>query len=261
LAWTAVNLGEIAVALCHSEEALSISQSLGDKLGEAQALFGLAAAWDFYYASDKVTALATAAKQLYEQMGFQGRAIRPFLYLGTAEELRGNWREALTIYEDVLAQTITFEDTWTAGWAAQLAGRVHLRWRQLEAAAERLQQAWQLRLASGERQNQVSDLAWLGRLALAQGDTTAALQHTAQAIAQLDTFHSEFYVWEQPDVFMCHAEALAAVGQDAEALAMAHRAQATLHQFAQQIDDPDVLSQFMAYPLNGRIREARLTLL
>lgn len=259
LAWTAINLGEIAVALRYSEQALSISQSQGDKLGEAQALFGLAAAWNFYYVPDRVAALAEAAQALYVQVGFQGRAVRPSLYLGAAEHARGRWQEALTIYEAVLAQAIAFEDSWTTGWAAQLAGRIYLRWGQLDVAAKRLQQAQQLRLKSGERQNQVSDLAWLGRLALAQGDVTAALQQTAQAITLLNAFHGEFYVWEQPDVLMCRAEALAAAGEKAQAMGIARRAQATLRQFAQRIDGADRLARFMAHPSNARVETAVAT--
>lgn len=259
LAWTAINLGEIAVALRYSEQALSISQSQGDKLGEAQALFSLAAAWNFYYVPDKVAALAEATQSLYAQMGFQGRAIRPMLYLGAAENARGRWQETLTIYEAVLAQALAFEDSWTIGWAAQLAGRIYLRWGQLDVAAERLQQARQLRLETGEQQNQVSDLAWLGRLALAQGNTASALQHTAQAIALLDAFQGEFYVWEQPDVLLCRAEALAAAGEMAQAMAIARRAQTTLHQFAQQIDDTDNQAQFIAHPSNARVTTAVAT--
>ncbi|MCB0196143.1 MAG: hypothetical protein KDJ65_29600, partial [Anaerolineae bacterium] len=256
LAWSAINLGEISVALDHSLQALAISQAQGDKLSEAQTLFSLAPAWVFYCAPDHVEATAAAAQTLFEEMGFQRWAIMPGLYLGAAHHLRGQWSAALAEYEAVLAGATVVDDTWTAGWAAQLAGRIYLRRGQLDAAAEKLQHARQLRLTAGERQNQVSDLAWLGRLALAQGEIKTALTHTTQAVTQLDTFHGEFYVWEQPDVLMCHAEALAAAGNAAEALAVAQRAQETLHRFAQQIDDPHVLAQFMAYPTHARIETA-----
>jgi len=256
LAWTAVNLGEIAVALRHSQHALAISQTQGDKLGEAQALFGLTASWTFYYVPDKIKTLATAAMVLYRQMGFQAQAIRPYLYVGSAHTLVGEWDEALAVYEDVLTQAIAFQDTWAAGWAAQLAGRIYLRRGKLAAAAEKLQQARQIRIGTGERQNQVSDLAWLGRLALAQGDTAAAMAHTEQSIAQLDAFHGEFYVWEQPDVLLCRAEALAAAGKMAAAHKMGQRAQSVLHQFSEQIDDPAVLRQFMEYELYVEVETA-----
>ncbi|MFT5194671.1 MAG: DNA-binding SARP family transcriptional activator [Candidatus Promineifilaceae bacterium] len=256
LAWTAINLGEISVALHHSQHALTISQAQGDKLGEAQALFSLTASWGFYAIPDKIMTLATAAMRLYKQVGFQGQAVRPYLYVGSAHTLYGEWEEALAVYEDVLAQATAFQGTWAAGWSAQLAGRIYLRWGQLAAAAEKLQQARQIRIETGERQNQVSDLAWLGRLALAQGDTEGALAHTEQSIAQLDAFHGEFYVWEQPDVLLCRVEALEAAGERAAAHKMAQRAQSVLHQFAEQIDDTAVLRQFMEYELYVGVKTA-----
>lgn len=256
LAWTAVNLGEVAVALDYSQQALSASQAQGDKVGEAQALFSLAAGWAFYHVPDKMADLAAAARRLYRQEGIERGAVRPYLYLGAANDVRGEWPAALAIFEEILETAVAYQDLWVAGWTAQLAGRIYLRWGQLDAAAEKLRQAQQLRLETGERQNQVSDLAWLGRLALAQGETAVALERTAQAIAQLDAFQGEFYVWEQPDVLLCRAEALAAAGEMAEALTIAQRAQATLHRFAQQIDDPDVLARFLAYSLNARVETA-----
>lgn len=256
LAWTAVNLGQIAVTLDYSQQALAISQEQGDKRGEAQALFSLAAGWTFYCIPDKVAALAAAARQLYEQVGMERWAIRPYLYLGAAYDMRGDEAAALAVFEEVLAQAVAHQDTWIAGWAAQLAGRIYLRRGQLAAAEGKLKQAQRLRLESGERQNQVSDLAWLGRLAVAQGETAVALDLTQQAMTQLAAFHGEFYVWEQPDVLMCRAEALAAAGQTRQALAVARQSQETLHQFAQQIDDPAVLAQFMAYPMNARVATA-----
>ncbi|GAB4443659.1 MAG: hypothetical protein Kow0031_25950 [Anaerolineae bacterium] len=256
LTWAAVNLGQIEMALQLSQQALNISRAQGDKLGQAQTLLSLSPVWVFYYAPDNVESVAVAARTLFEEMGFRQRAIRPGLYVAAAHYLRGRWSAALTEYEAVLAQGTAVDDTWVAGWAAQLAGRIYLRRGQLDAATEKLQHARQLRLTAGERQNQVSDLAWLGRLALARDDTSTALTYTAQAIAQLDAFHGEFYVWEQPDVLMSRAEALAATGRKAEALTLAQRAKETLVSFAQQIEDPAVLAQFMTHPTNARIETA-----
>lgn len=256
LAWAALNLGQIALALDHSRRALALSRDCGDALGQAQALLGLAAAWTFYHAADEIAATASAAKALYEQIGLAGRALRPALYLGAAHAIRGDDSAALAIYADVLSEALAQQDTWVAGWAAQLSGRIELGRGRLAAAAERLGQARELRLQSGERQNQVSDLAWLGRLALARGDVAAALMHTAESVDLLDAFAGEYYVWEQPDVLLCRAEALAAAGQPEEALAVARRAHDTLREFAGQIDDPQLLARFMAYPPNARVARA-----
>ncbi len=259
LAWTALNLGETAVALQHLQRALAISRAQGDKLGEAQALYGLAAAWAFYHAPEQMTTLAQEAKQVYEQIGFAGRAIRPLLYLGAAHGIRGEWDEALAIYEATLPKALAFEDGWVAGWLAQLAGRIYLQRGELAAAEAKLQQAQQLRLASGERQNQVSDLVWLARLHVQRGELDTALAQTAQAVSQLEAFAGEFYVWEQPDVLLCRAEVLAVARQPADAREVAQQAHTCLHQFAQQITDPAVLAQFLAYPLNVRVETAVAT--
>lgn len=259
LAWTALNLGETAVALRHLQRALAISQRQGDKLGEAQALFGLAAAWGFYYAAEQIQTFAEASRTLYTQIGFQGRAIRPLLYVGAAHDARGDFDGALAIYEAALSQARAFDDAWVTGWLTQLVGRIYLRRGQLATAETHLRQAQQIRLASGERQNQLSDLAWLARLHLLRGDTTAALAHTAEMMAGLDAFAGEFYVWEQPDLFMCRAEALAAAGQPTAARAALQQAHDCLHGYAQQIDDPQVRDQFLAYALNARVETAVAT--
>ncbi|MEZ4590658.1 MAG: AAA family ATPase [Chloroflexota bacterium] len=259
LAWTALNLGETAVALAHLQQALAISQRQGDKLGEAQARFGLAAAWGFYHAPAQMQVMAEAAEALYLQIGFQGRTIRPLLYLGAAHDVRGDFTSALTVYEAALTQTRTFEDSWVEGWLRQLIGRIHLRHGELALAETYLRQAQQLRLASGERQNQLSDLAWLARLHLLRGEPETAVALTADVMAGLALFHGEFYVWEQPDLFMCRAEALAATGQLAAAQVALQQGHECLHNYAQQIDDPQVRTQFLAYSLNARLETAVAT--
>lgn len=256
LAWTAANLGEVAKAFHYSQQALSISQADGDKLGEAQALFGLAVAWTFYHVPQQMAHFAQASQQLYLEMGFTLRAIRPYLYLGAAYDMGGDWQTGLRIYEEILAHAQASSDRWITGWAAQLSGRIYLRQGQLTKAEECLQLARQIRLATGEQQNQVSDLAWLARLALAQNDNALADTLSAEAMALLAAFASEFYVWEQPDVLMSRAEVLSRMGHKQDALAVAQEAQATLHRFAAQIEDATVRQTYYCYWLNERIKTA-----
>lgn len=123
-------------------------------------------------------------------------------------------------------------------------------------AEQRLSHAYELRRESGEVQNQISDLTWLGRLRLAQGEPDAALKHTTQAIVQLESLWGEFYVWEMPDVFMGHADALAANNDGTHAKAYLQRARDTLVQFAAQIHDSSVRDIYLAYPVNARILAA-----
>jgi hypothetical protein len=73
-----------------------------------------------------------------------------------------------------------------------------------------------------------------------QGQGEAALAHTSQAIAQLESLWGEFWVWEMPDIFLGHAETLAASGDAAGARAYIVRAHDTLMHFASQIRDPSV---------------------
>ncbi len=256
LAWTAANLGEVAKAFHYSQKALTISQADGDKLGEAQALFGLAVGWTFYHVPQQIAHFAQAAQQLYMEMGFALRAIRPYLYLGAAHDMDGDWQTGLNIYEEILAQVQASSDYWITGWATQLAGRIYLRQRQLAQAEERLQLARQIRLATGEQQNQVSDLAWLARLAMAQNDNALADTLSAEAMALLAAFAGEFYVWEQPDVLMTRAEVLNRLGHEQDALLVAQKAQATLHHFAAQIEDATVRQTYFCYWLNARIETA-----
>ncbi|MCP5097689.1 MAG: AAA family ATPase [Chloroflexi bacterium] len=256
LGWAALNLGEVEAALTHLTQALTMSRQRGDRIGEAQTRFVLTAAWGFYHASDQMEEMGQAAIEVYEQIGYDARAIRPLMYLGAAQDMRGNVAAALPIYKQVLERAAITQDVWIMGWAAQLAGRIQLERGNPDAAAPLLKQAQQIRITTGELQNQVSDLAWLGRLHLAQGDVATALTATEQAITQLDAFHGEFYVWEQPDVLMCRAEALAAAGNTTAAHNMRHRAHKTLHQFARQITDPTRHTEFMAYRRNARIETA-----
>ena len=253
LGWVALNLGEVESALHHLQQGLALSRERGDRIGEGQTLFVLAAAWGFYHAPQQMLELAQAAIALYEEIGFAARAIRPLLYTGLAHDMNGDISQALSIYEQVLPQATELLDWWVVGWVSQLIGRIYLERGDLQRGAKHLTMAQQTRIKTGEVQNQVSDLAWLGRLALAQGDVTQALAHTEQAISQLDAFDGEFYVWEQPDVLMCRAEALLAAGDDAAAGVMIVRAHETLCRFAEQIGDSELREQFFQYRRNVEV--------
>ena len=250
LGWVALNLGEVEAALHHLQQGLALSRERGDRIGEAQSLFVLAAAWGFYHAPQQMIESAQAAIAVYEEIGFAGRAIRPLLYTGLAYDMQGDTAQALSIYEQVLPQAVDLLDTWVIGWVSQMIGRIYLECGDVQAAAEHLQMAQQTRIKTGEVQNQVSDLAWLGRLALAQGDMPQALALTEQAISQLDAFDGEFYVWEQPDVLMCRAEALLAAGDVTAASAVVERAHETLCHFAEQISDLELRERFFKYRRN-----------
>jgi predicted ATPase/DNA-binding SARP family transcriptional activator len=259
LAWAALNLGQVEAALAYLQRALALNQQQHDLLGQAHVTYTLAAAWLYYYQAEQVRGYARQARELFQQMGYQVMVARTVIYEGLAYRLEGNWAEAEKIYRQVLTDAPLYADAWLEGWTAQALGRAVL-WRGDLAEAERLfQQAYQRRRQSGEAQNVVSDLAWLGRLRLAQGRAPEALQHTTAAVRQMEEAQGEYYVWETPDVYLCHAEALLAVGRNAEAGAYIERAYQALQEFAAQIKDSALKESFLLHWSSARIREARET--
>lgn len=253
LAWAKLNLGQVAAALAHLTHALELSERRADRLGMARICFTLAAAWSYYHNPAQVELFAERSLGLYRDLGLAPASHRPLLYIAEAHRLRGESAQAEEVIERVVAAAQSNHDSWLEGWATQMLGRLTYARGALHEAEDRLAAAYRLRRASGEVQNQVSDLTWLGRLRLAQAEPAAALEYSGQAIAQLDGLWGEFYVWEMPDVLLVHAEALAANGDSASATVYLRRAYDTLMQFAAQIDSPTVKQEFLAYPPNAAV--------
>jgi hypothetical protein len=110
-----------------------------------------------------------------------------------------------------------------------------------------------LRLESGEAQNQIVDLAWMGRLRLAQGRVDEALSFTTRAVDQLASLGDDLFVWELPVIFSLHAETLAAADDSLESWRYAKLAYDSLMRFAGQMADPAVREIFLSIPFNARI--------
>jgi DNA-binding SARP family transcriptional activator len=260
LAWAALNLGEVAVALDHLQQALAVNQAQHDRLGEARIAYTLAAAWLYCYHAANVRRYARQAGDLFHQMGYKTMVTRTLIYEGLATRIEGDWEAAAAIFSQVLdAATAAAADLWLEGWTAQALGRIRLRQGDLAEAERLFQHARSLRQQSGETQNLVSDLAWLGRLRLAQGRPAEALTETAAAIRHIEAAQGEYYVWETPDVYLCHAEALLANGRAAEAQTAIQTAYDVLQQFAAQIGDTAVKESFLAHWTSARIIEANET--
>jgi tetratricopeptide (TPR) repeat protein len=232
---------------------LAISEQQADKLGQARTNYTLAAAWDFYYDAEKVREFAQKSAQIYREIGHTLTEQRPLFYLGVAHHIAGELAQAQAVYEQVFQEADTYDDHWLAGWTAQLLGRLALGHGHVVEAEQRLRYALQSRRQSGELANLITDLAWLGRLSLAQDQPGTALEYTSRAIAELAKAAGEVYVWEMPDVFLCHAEALAANGRYPEARNALQRAYDTLTGFTQQIQDPQVKERFLNYRVNRRL--------
>jgi hypothetical protein len=92
----------------------------------------------------------------------------------------------------------------------------------------------------------------LGRLRLAQ-DQPAALALTTEAVERLERIQGRAYVFETPDMWMCHSEALAAAGRASEArhyLELAYRA---IEAFEAQMTNAETRRRFRSLYLMDRI--------
>ncbi|HET9223556.1 MAG TPA: hypothetical protein VFO07_13675, partial [Roseiflexaceae bacterium] len=253
LAWSEMNLGKVEAALGHLGQALELSQQTGDRPGAARTCYSLAVAWSFYYNSAHTQEFAERSARLYHEMGLAPAACRPMFMVAEAYLTRGDAAQAQQICEQVSAAAYAIGDSWLGGWIAHMLGRLAMMRGDLREANRRLCRAYRVRRQCGERQNQVSDLVWLGRVRLAQGRPAAALKHTCQAMALLESLWEEIYVWEMPDVLLGHAEALAANGDLVESHAYVQRAHARMMRFTAQIRDPEVRQTFFEHPTNARL--------
>jgi tetratricopeptide (TPR) repeat protein len=253
LAWSEWNLGRFESALEHLGRALELSEQHGDRLGVARTCYSLSVAWVYYYDVERVQAFAERSVRLYREMGLAQAAYRPMFMLWESYYSRGDLAQAQALGEQVCAAARVGRDSWLEGWAAHMLGRLALSRGDLRTAHRYLRRAYLLRRETGERQNQVNDLVWLGRLQLARGRPAVALRYTCQGIKQLESLWEEVYLWEMPDILLGHAEALAANGDLCESRAYVQRAHATLMLFAAQIRDPAVRRVFFEHPTNAHL--------
>jgi tetratricopeptide (TPR) repeat protein len=222
-------------------------------LGVARTCYSLAVAWSYYNNAARIQEFAERSVRLYREMGLASAAYRPMFMVGVANLARGDSAQAQPICEQMCAAAHTNDDSWLEGWATHMLGRLALIRGDLCGAHRLLRRAYRIRGRSGERQNQINDLIWLARLRLLQGRAAAALRHTRRAMSLLESLWDEVYVWEMPDVFMGHAEALAASGDLPDAYASVQRAYTTLMRFAAQIGDPTVRQVFLDHPPYARL--------
>lgn len=242
LAWADLNLGQIRSAIHTLQQALALTQTAGDKLGQARIYTTLAAAWSYFCQFDKVLALSQQARDLYLSMGLP--PYRPLLHLGMAQWHQDQAEAAQQLFQQLFTEATRQNDTWLAGWAAQLLGRMALQQGQLTQAEQRLEQATQLRRQMGELANQVSDLAWWGRLRLAQGRLDEALAHTGEAVRRQEALRDEAYVFEAADICLAHREVLQAMGDEAAAAHYHHLAQQWHTFLADQLDTVEAQAEF-----------------
>jgi tetratricopeptide (TPR) repeat protein len=238
LAWVDLNLGEVRHALEALTRARELTQQAGDALGQARISHTLAATWNFLYHTKQTEAYAQEAVDLFQKMGLP--ASRPFIYLATSAWVGKNSAEkGLGKLHQAYTEAVEQNDFWLRGWAAQLLGRAALQAGDWTEAETRLEEAARLRRDSGERANQVSDLAWLGRLRLARGDVSGALSLTERAVSEMATLKEEAWVFEAWDIYRAHAKVLTAQGNPAEAARFEQLAQEAEAWMAAQAPDEE----------------------
>ena len=211
LAWADLNLGQVQTAIHTLHEAVALAEQLENKFALAHLLEALAAAHNFFRQSSLTIATAERAIALCQQMGLPSH--RSWLHTAVAHWHNGAAELAQNLLAEVFQQAEKHNDLWPLGWAAQYLGRIALHGGDLPTAEQWLTRATAIRQKTGERSNQVSDKAWLGRLRLAQGYTAEALALTQEAISSLEALADEFYVWEADDVYEAHLAVLVGLGQ------------------------------------------------
>ncbi len=256
LAWCLIELSEIGKALEHLSHARDIAEKQGDKLGCAFAYFVMAVAWNLYCCASKIRENALSAQRLYQELGNESLAARADMYIAISYWYENNFSTAQTLFTQAFMKAQETGEGWVEGWSAHVLGRLEFIDNQLDGAERWFQHALELRRLHVELTNQISDLAWLGRLRLVQGQIDQALTLTEEAIARLAAVQSEGQVWEVWDIWMCHAEVLAAVGKSAEAAEVLQRSHAGLLEFAAKISDLKIRQVFLHSFLNARILAA-----
>jgi tetratricopeptide (TPR) repeat protein len=253
IAIAATNLGRIEDGLQHLQIALDLSEQRDDRLGMARSCYGLAFTWSYYYQTDRMRSYAERSMAIYREIGFTWTALRPQLFLVLADDMSGNVVQATSTAQVINEEARRIQDSWLEGWAAQELGRLAFRRNDLQESGYWLERAYQLRIESGEVHNQISDLTWLGRLRLAEGNASDALTHTTHGMSLLESLQAEYWAWEMPDVYVVHAQALAANGEDAESRRFLQRAYDSLVEFSTQIVDRSVRESYLTFPTNHAI--------
>jgi DNA-binding SARP family transcriptional activator/tetratricopeptide (TPR) repeat protein len=252
-----LDLGEMDAGLKQLEQCLELAEERSDLVARAGTCSVLTAAWNFYYHIEKVRLYAEETQRLYHELGNDRSAAQVLIFLASTYFSQGYFSQARVFVTQALNEAVPHKYGWLEGWSAHLLGRMELNSGELGAAEHWLHYAYQLRHKSGQAQNLISDLAWLGRLRLAQSRPAEALQSTSEALTRLEALREQVRVWETSDIFLCHAETLAAAGQEAQAKIYIQHAYQDLMQFAEQISDPQVKQNFLDAPLNVRIFTAR----
>ena len=246
-AWAALNRGRVEDAFSIAEEGLARLGRSPPPAAEARLHYTLAACWNYYYDPAGMEQAAQDAIAAYSRVGDQAMATRCEIYLVQVERYRFQ-REAAQRRLGLLFQKgRRYHDTWLLAWVMALFGQAAFRKGLLSEAEIWYSRAYGLRQQTGERQNQVYDLAWSGRLRAALGRLDSALSYTTAAVRQMERATGDYFPWEAWDMYLAHAEVLAQKGRGRQALATVDVAYAALQSFLDQIRAPRLRRQVLDF--------------
>jgi DNA-binding SARP family transcriptional activator len=255
-AWAALNRGRIEDAFAILEDGLSSIGPSPPPAAEARLFFALAACWNYYYDAEGMESAARKAAQRYRQIGNRALAVRCEIYLLQAERYRFEAEAAQQRLGKLFQKSRHHYDTWLMAWVMALLGQAAFRKGRLDEAESWYGRAYGLRQQTGERQNQVYDLAWTGRLRAALGQYQSALHYTTAAVRQMEQAAGDFVPWEAWDMYLAHAEVLAQNGREPEALSTLNIAYQTLQDFVGQIASAAIRRQVLAFEHSRFLVEA-----
>lgn len=175
------------------------------------------------------------AIELYEKAGKPALAARIEIYLLQADRYRFRHEATQHRLGSLFQKAQQHHDTWLLAWSMALLGQAAFRQGRLTEAEHWYGRAYGLRQRTGERQNQVYDLAWTGRLRAALSRPGSALHYTATAVRQMEADAGDYVPWVPWDIYLAHAEALWQNGRQEEAVAAVEAGHRALQAFATQI--------------------------
>lgn len=258
LAWVEVNLGQFKNAHEYFLQARTTSQLYQDPIGQGIAETGLATIMNAFLEKAKARAYVLSAIEAFRRAGFETLTLRPRLMLGTGYIMDSNWEKMSEVLTETFQDARRLHDSWAEGWAGHYLGRLALAQNDLVQAEYYLEHTRSLRVANNELQNSILDMAWLARLALAKNRVEYALDYTSQVVRQLEEGRKAFYVFQTPDLWLCHAEVLVASGRGQEAYQFINRAYEELMEFAMQVNESQ-RERWLNFGMNGRILTANKT--
>ena len=185
--------GHMDAAMGFLAEGLSLAHGMGDRRGEAIAMFQLATVQMLQGQVAQAQAHYDAALNIQRELGNRNREGRILAALGNLHESQGRVQLALEHYEAGLAIHRLQGDLASQAFELIGVGAVQLNTGQFAKAREAFDQALELHLECGNRRDAALVLNNLGNWALIQGRVDEAIPFYTRALAMLRDVGVRFY--------------------------------------------------------------------